>query len=267
MSFLAVITVVAVIAVTGCGTKDRPSLGETAATTAAGAITPEQPSDPPAKEQCNRLPAGESAVATAANEGQLAIYDQPGAATPIKTLTNPRLINNDPNAKVPLTLLVKDIPDDRGCPWAQVYLPERPNGSTGWVKTNDVTLSRNPYRIDVKLNEFKLLVFKDDQQVNEIAIGVAKENTPTPGGLYYTTELIKTPDPSGSYGPYAFGLSGFSDTLTTFNGGPGQLGIHGTNQPNAIGTRVSHGCIRMSNENITALAQTLPLGTPVQVTT
>jgi len=264
---IAVIGVIAAIAVAGCGAKDSPSLGETAATTAEGAITPAAPSSPPAKEQCNQLPAGESAVATAANEGQLAIYDQPGAATPVKTLTNPRLINNDPNAKVPLTFLVKDIPDDSGCTWAQVYLPERPNGSTGWVKTTDVTLSRNPYRIEVMLNEFKLLVFKDDQQVNQIAIGVAKENTPTPGGLYYTTELIKTPDPSGSYGPYAFGLSGFSDTLTTFNGGPGQLGIHGTNQPNAIGTRVSHGCIRMSNENITALAQTLPLGTPVQVTT
>ena len=182
-------------------------------------------------------------------------------------MTNPRLINNDPNAKVPLTFLVKDMPDDQNCMWVQVYLPERPNGSTGWVKATDVTLARNPYRIQVMLDEFKLLVFKDDQQVQEIPVGVAKDNTPTPGGLYYTTELIKTPDPSGAYGPYAFGLSGFSDTLTTFNGGPGQLGIHGTNQPNAIGTKVSHGCIRMSNENITTLAQMLPLGTPVQVST
>jgi len=77
--------------------------------------------------------------------------------------------------------------------------------------------------------------------------------------------LIKTPNPSGAYGPYAFGLSGFSDTLTTFNGGPGQLGIHGTNEPSAIGTQVSHGCIRMSNDDITRLARMLPLGTPVQI--
>ena len=182
-------------------------------------------------------------------------------------MPNPRLINNDPNAKVPLTFLVKDIPGAQRCQWVEVYLPVRPNGSTGWVKAADVTLARNPYRIEVQLAEFKLLVFKDDQQIKEIPIGVAKDNTPTPGGLYYTTELIKTPDPSGAYGPYAFGLSGFSDTLTTFNGGPGQLGIHGTNQPGAIGSKVSHGCIRMSNENITALAQMLPLGTPVQVST
>jgi lipoprotein-anchoring transpeptidase ErfK/SrfK len=264
---LSALVVVAAIALAGCGTKDSPSLGASAATTPDGAITPDQPSDPSAKANCNQLPAGESAVVTAANEGQLAIYDQAGATTPVKTMTNPRLINNDPNAKVPVVFLVKDIPDDQNCLWVQVYLPERPNGSTGWVKATDVTRASNPYRIQVMLNEFKLMVFKDDQQINEIAIGVAKDNTPTPGGLYYTTELIKTPDPSGAYGPYAFGLSGFSDKLTTFNGGPGQLGIHGTNQPNALGTKVSHGCIRMSNENITALAQMLPLGTPVQVST
>ena len=92
-------------------------------------------------------------------------------------------------------------------------------------------------------------------------------DTPTPVGEFYLTELLAPPNPNGAYGPYAFGLSGFSDTLTTFNGGPGQLGIHGTNQPNLIGTKVSHGCIRMSNENITALSQLLPLGTPVQIST
>ena len=46
----------------------------------------------------------------------------------------------------------------------------------------------------------------------------------------------------------------------------GILGIHGTNDPSAIGTDVSHGCIRMTNEHITVLANTLPAGTPVRVT-
>ncbi len=116
----------------------------------------------------------------------------------------------------------------------------------------------NDYRIEVTLSAFSLKVFKDGDQVEDIKIGVARDNTPTPGGLYFTTELIKTPNPDGAYGPYAFGLSGFSDTLTTFNGGPGQLGIHGTNEPAAIGTQVSHGCIRMSNDDITAWPAVLP---------
>jgi lipoprotein-anchoring transpeptidase ErfK/SrfK len=256
------LVIVAGLALTGCGSKARTSAADAPAVTdPSGSVV----STTTTAEPCNALPAGQSAVATAAQDGQLAIYDAPGATTPVKTLTNPRLINNDPNAKVPLVFLVKDIPDAQKCQWAEVYLPVRPNGSTGWVKATDVTFARNEFRLEVRLSQFKLNVFKDDQQTAEIPIGVAKENTPTPGGLYYTTELIKTPDPSGAYGPYAFGLSGFSDTLTSFNGGPGQLGIHGTNQPSAIGTRVSHGCIRMSNDDITKLAQTLPLGTPVQI--
>lgn len=62
-----------------------------------------------------------------------------------------------------------------------------------------------------------------------------------------------------------YGLSGFSNVLTEFNGGDGVIGIHGTNDPSSIGRDVSHGCIRMSNTGITTLAATLPLGTPVEV--
>jgi lipoprotein-anchoring transpeptidase ErfK/SrfK len=211
------------------------------------------------------LPPGNSLTATAVNQGDLAIYPAPDAATvPSHTLTNPRLIHNDPNAAVPLLFLVKDTPD-ANCDWVEVYLPVRPNGSSGFVKRSDVELAANPYRIEVRLGEFRLLVFKDDQTIMDTTIAEAAENTPTPGGLYYTTELVKTPNPDGVYGPYAYGLSGFSEVLQTFSGGPGQLGIHGTNQPQLLGTKVSHGCIRMSNEDITTLAGILPLGVPVTI--
>lgn len=244
----------------GCGnSKDRPTLADGTSPTSGASVTTA------AITSCQELPAGNSTVATAKNVGELAIYAQPGDTTATTTMANPRLINNDPNAPSPLTFLVKDIPPAQKCAWVEVYLPVRPNGSSGWVKKGDLEYTINPYRIEVGLSEFSLKVFKDDQQVENIKVGVARDNTPTPGGLYYTTELIKTPDPSGSYGPYAFGLSGFSNKLTTFNLGPGQLGIHGTDEPGAIGTQVSHGCIRMSNADITRLAQTLPLGTPVQI--
>ena len=250
----------AVLAV-GCGSKSTNAQTDSTATDSSVVVT----TPTTAQAACKDLPPGNSVVATAKNVGDLPIYAQPSDPAPARTMANPRLINNDPNAPSPLTFLVKDIPEAQKCQWAEVYLPMRPNGSTGWVKQSDLDYAINPYRVEVFLNEFSLKVFKNDQQVEDIKIGVAKDNTPTPGGLYYTTELIKTPDPSGAYGPYAFGLSGFSDTLTSFNGGPGQLGIHGTNEPKAIGTQVSHGCIRMANADITRLAQTLPLGTPVQV--
>ena len=42
--------------------------------------------------------------------------------------------------------------------------------------------------------------------------------------------------------------------------------IHGTNQPSSIGHFVSHGCIRMLNEDVTDLFGRVGIGTPVVVT-
>ncbi len=63
---------------------------------------------------------------------------------------------------------------------------------------------------------------------------------------------------------FAIGLSGHSNTLSEFAGGDGQIAIHGTNDPGTIGTKVSHGCVRVNNDVILKLA-TLPLGTPVVI--
>ena len=254
------ITAVAVLAVLGllltaCGSKSRPTLAAPSSSVKPTAST--------LPTTCAPLGPGESLVATASTPGSLDVYGQPGDASPSTTMANPFLVNGDPKAPVPLTFLVKDFPVAQRCQWLQVYLPVRPNGSTGWVKATDVSHVSDPYRIEADLAEFVLKVFKDDQQTDSIKIGVARSNTPTPGGVYYLTELIKSTDPT--YGPYAYGLSGYSDTLQSFNGGPGQLGIHGTNQPQYLGTQVSHGCIRMSNDDITRLAHELPLGTPVQI--
>lgn len=210
------------------------------------------------------LAPGTSLTATVLADGDLPIYDAPDASEPSQTLPNPRYIAGDPNAAVPLLFLVADTPDD-ACEWLEVHLPVRPNGSTGFVRRADVELTPNPYRIEVRLGEFNLKVFNGAEVVMDTTVAVAADNTPTPGGLYYITELVRTPNPGGSYGPYAYGLSGFSEVLQTFNGGPGQLGIHGTNQPDRLGTKVSNGCIRMDNEDITTLAGILPLGVPVEV--
>ncbi|HUG51222.1 MAG TPA: L,D-transpeptidase [Terrimesophilobacter sp.] len=41
--------------------------------------------------------------------------------------------------------------------------------------------------------------------------------------------------------------------------------MHGTEDAASIGRAASHGCIRMSNADITALAALLPLGTPIVI--
>jgi hypothetical protein len=244
-----------------CASAKRPSLSASSSTVAKHLQT--QTTPPPTV--CAQPEFGQSLVATATQTGPLGIYANPGDPTPSQTMNNPYLVNNDPKAPVPLTYLVKDFPPAQDCQWLDVYLPIRPDGATGWVKAADVTVAPNPWKLEADLAEFTLKVFKNGQQTDTIKIGVAKSNTPTPGGIYYLTELIKTPNPNGAYGPYAYGLSGYSNALTSFNGGPGQLGLHGTNEPQLIGTQVSHGCIRMNNADITRLAGELPLGTPIQI--
>ena len=45
----------------------------------------------------------------------------------------------------------------------------------------------------------------------------------------------------------------------------GAVGIHGTGQPWSIGTRASHGCIRMTVPDVIDLFGRVPLGTPVLI--
>jgi len=201
------------------------------------------------------VPDGTSLVAQA-KPASTPIYAAAGDAEPSQSLDNP----NENGA--PLVFLVNEQQGD----WLNVYLPVRPNGSTGWVRAADVTVASNPYSIDIALAAHRLVVHNGDEVVLDEPIGVGTAETPTPGGAYYIKELLQPPDPDGPYGPYAYGLSGFSNVLDEFGGGDGVIGIHGTNEPEAIGTNVSHGCIRMRNEAILELVPVLPLGTPVHIT-
>ena len=164
---------------------------------------------------------------------------------------------------IPIVFLVRSSGDARH----EVYLPVRPNGSVGWVNAAEVSLSRVPYRIEVGISEHRIRVFDGDEVIVDEPVGVGRQDRPTPGGVYYLKELLQPPDPNGPYGTYAYGLSGFSNVLTSFNGGAGVIGIHGTNEPDALGTDVSSGCIRVHNDVIERLVEEigLPLGTPVEI--
>lgn len=256
---LVALAAVLALILTACGSDDPPP-------TAAPTTEAESRSRSGQRVPADTLPAVPvlHTTVTPLEAGPVDIKAEPSDdAETIHVLDHPRLIDGDPNAAVPLVLLIRQQAGE----WIEVDLPVRPNGSTGWVRAADMATETHPYRIEVHLDEFTLRVFDGRDVVFETAIATAADNTPTPGGRYYTTELIAPPDPFGPYGTYAYGLSGYSDVLTSFNGGPGQLGIHGTNQPQLIGQSVSAGCIRMTNEDIEYLAEDLglPLGVPVDV--
>lgn len=162
---------------------------------------------------------------------------------------------------IPLTFLVKRRRGSR----VQVYVPARPNGATGWVSARDVDLAVTRYRVEVRLHRHRLVLWKGTRRVLTTKIAKGRAVSPTPKGRYFVTDLLRPPDPHGFYGPYALGLSAHSPVYTSFEGGDGQVGLHGTNQPSVLGTDVSHGCIRVANRVITRLARTVPLGTPVDI--
>lgn len=150
--------------------------------------------------------------------------------------------------------------------WIEVELPEAPNHRRAWVREADVTVSSTNARIDVYLDERELDLSVDGQvQVTESVVIGAPES-PTPLGVFWVTDPLDfTPNPTGVYGAFALGMNGWSETLETFNGGPPQLAIHGTNQPELLGENVSNGCIRLPNDVILEVADIAAPGTPVVV--
>lgn len=185
----------------------------------------------------------------------VSVFDDVGDTTADRTVAGHR------PSGAPTVFLVMQ----RKADMAQVQLPIRPAGSTGWVRLAEVKMTQHRWRMVVELAAFRLTVFKGPDVVRVETIGVGTAGTPTPGGHWFTTELLQPPKPNGPYGPYAFGLSGFTGADKGPAGAFGQLGLHGTNDPSTLGRNVSLGCLRMSNEAISALASQLPLGVPVDV--
>jgi lipoprotein-anchoring transpeptidase ErfK/SrfK len=150
---------------------------------------------------------------------------------------------------------------------AFVYLPTRPNGSSGWIRRSEVGVYRDPYRVRIDLRRHRLTVWRDGSVVVRAPVGVGRAVSPTPAGTYYVVSRIRPLDPYSVYGAFAFGLSAHSNVYARFGfGGDGRIGLHGTNDPSGLGHDVSHGCIRMTNRVILRLARILPLGTPVAIT-
>jgi len=148
--------------------------------------------------------------------------------------------------------------------WHQVMLPIRPNGTTGWIPANAVTLRRSDFRIEVDLERFRLDLFERCERLETYEIGIGTLDTPTPRGRFFLNSLLRPPTEGTVYGALAFGLSAYSDVITDWEGG-GIVGLHGTNDPSSLGRRVSYGCIRMENASIREIARTVPLGTPIEI--
>jgi lipoprotein-anchoring transpeptidase ErfK/SrfK len=149
--------------------------------------------------------------------------------------------------------------------WLRVLLPRRPNGSTGWIQRQHVELVPLRHRVEVDLSSRQLTLFELDRVVHRWTVAIGRPSTPTPTGRFYITVKLQPPVISRVYGAFALGLSGYSNVLDQFGTGDGQIALHGTANSASIGQAASAGCVRLDNQAVTTLAETLPLGTPVTI--
>jgi lipoprotein-anchoring transpeptidase ErfK/SrfK len=148
--------------------------------------------------------------------------------------------------------------------WVRVRLPMRPNGRTGWVPRNDLgPLTTVRTMLRVNRTTLRATLYRDGRTIWSSRVGVGKAATPTPSGHFWIRSRLRGLRDKPGYGPYAFGTGAYS-VLSEWPGG-GVIGIHGTDRPQLIPGRPSHGCVRVPNSAITRLWRLMPVGTPVEI--
>jgi lipoprotein-anchoring transpeptidase ErfK/SrfK len=169
-----------------------------------------------------------------------------------------------PEGATNLVLALSERYTGNGDTWTRIRLAALPNGMTAWVPRTalgDFHIVQT--RLVVDRARLTISLFRHGRLVFRAPVGVGQPQWPTPRGQFYVRERL---DGFGDpfYGPIAFGTSGRSTQLTDWPGG-GYVGIHGTESPQLIPGRISHGCIRLRNDDIVRLSRVLPLGTPLTI--
>lgn len=258
--------VIAALLFASCSSGDRPTIAEAEKAPTTSSAPSSETSDTTAapEQRLDELPPGP--------ENLIGYIATPTGAEPeVRVAPDPEAeripIGATTEVGAPTTFAVVGDPGVTSAAtngWYKVVLPIRPNQGTAWVPAASVALTQTPMRVFIDLEGKALRVETNGATIFDATVAIGTDENPTPLGATFVTELIQNTNPGGAYGPYAFGLALHSETLTEFAGGPGQVGVHGTNEPELIGQAVSHGCIRLANDDIVALQELgLPLGVPV----
>jgi lipoprotein-anchoring transpeptidase ErfK/SrfK len=175
-----------------------------------------------------------------------------------------RLSPYTPEGTANLVVVMKERKTDEG-QWVQASLPGLSSTTAGWLPRSALggyTFVRT--RLVISLKTMRAILYKDGHDVFRAPVGVGMTQTPTPIGQFYVRDRLER-YASPFYGPVAFGTSARSRSVTDWPAG-GFIGIHGTDRPDLIPGRVSHGCVRFRNGDILRLASLMPVGTPILIT-
>jgi lipoprotein-anchoring transpeptidase ErfK/SrfK len=149
--------------------------------------------------------------------------------------------------------------------WLKVRLPGRPNSHTGWINVAATVRSHTVWHLVVNRSRRQVTAYKSGRPVRVFAAIVGKASTPTPAGEFYVEESVALR--AGDVGaPFALALSARSNVFQEFDGGPGQIALHGlTNVGGVLGTAVSHGCVRLADDTMRWLVLRIGPGVPVTI--
>jgi hypothetical protein len=239
---------VTLLCVAGCAVLAGPSTSE-----AASAATP-------------RL-----VVKALSNLHTLSRWAYPETASVIRSLpsehANPvgRLRFLSPDEQAELYVVLASAHRRGGQTWLQIEVPARPNGRRGWVPRSAMgSLHVVKSYLLVDQATLTATLFREGKAIFSTRVGVGKPSTVTPSGEFYVLEKLRAVG-NPIYGPFALGTNAYAPTLSEWPGG-GVVGIHGTNEPQLIPGRPSHGCIRMRDGDVARLWSLIGLGTPIQIT-
>jgi lipoprotein-anchoring transpeptidase ErfK/SrfK len=186
------------------------------------------------------------------------------------TVASTRPLTQEQTVLPVLSAVIDNSVDTQGQTWLQVRLPGRVLGhktppATGWINASNTVVSTTGWHLVVDLAARRLLVYENGIQVRSYDAIVGKRSTPTPTGEYFVEENVKMR--SGVPGaPFALATSDRSNALREFEGGPGQIAIHGIeNLTGTLGTAESHGCIRLATGAISWLAARIGPGVPITI--
>jgi lipoprotein-anchoring transpeptidase ErfK/SrfK len=141
------------------------------------------------------------------------------------------------------------------------------------VRAKDLRNGRYATVITIDQSSFRLRLFKRFRLSKSYGVAVGQPAYPTPNGLFSISNKAVNPTWTAPDSPWAGayrneqvpGGSAENPLKARWMGIVNGVGIHGTGDPGSIGSRASHGCIRMTVPDVIDLYPRVPVGTPVLI--
>lgn len=121
----------------------------------------------------------------------------------------------------------------------------------------------------LSLSDREVSVQEDEEVIATYPVAVGKPGWETPTGEFEVRNMVRNPSwqnpwtgeviPAGKNNPLG------RRWISFWSDGKNSIGFHGTPDESVMGEAVSHGCVRMRNEDVTKMFEKVNLGTKVIV--